>query len=78
MKYFMEEQLWLAPWHSLSDRSPIIALSSLVIKSVMLLVNFAEIVGFAKVVGCIFLSYYMVMSKLRNGFLEIVAWICQN
>ena len=59
----------------------------------MLLLNFAQIVGFVKVVTWLSLSYYIDSSKLINGFVwscymnlskfkevffYFVTWICQN
>ena len=52
----------------LSDPSPINAL-----------LNFAQIVGFVKVVKWISLSCYMDLSNLIHGFLyTVVTWTCQT
>ena len=54
--------------------SPIIALPC---HSVIVL-SFAQIVGFVKLVILISPSCYMDLSMLIHGFLWVVTWICQN
>ena len=43
-----------------------------------MLLNFAQINGFVKVVTWIFLSCYMDLSKLIHEFLLVLTWICQS
>ena len=58
------------------DPSPSIALPWSLCPCVLLL-NFAQVVGFVKVVTWILLSCYMDLSKLIFGFLLGFTWICQ-
>ena len=55
----------------LSNSSPIIALPN----QSLLVLNFAQIVGFVRVVTWISLSFDMDFTKLTHGFFLVITWI---